>query len=306
MEVDNNFPGGVWPVMLTPFTKEGNVDYKALEELIEWYKKEKVSGFFSVCQSSEMFFLSLEERTGIAKFVKEHAGGLPVIASGHISDSFEDQVTEIKAVAATGVDAVILITNRLAGQDESDEIWLSNLKKLLSKIPEDIKLGFYECPYPYKRVLSKEMAKWCARSGRFYFLKDTSCDIDNIKDKLEVCKNTNLKVYNANTATLLESLREGAAGYSGVMANMQGSLYAKLCEDYAKPQMDKLSDELTICALIERQIYPVNAKYYLGLEGLNITTVCRTGNNQELNRTFEKEVEMLRRITKRMKAEYGC
>ena len=33
----NHFPGGAWPVMLTPFTEEGKVDYKGLERLIEWY-----------------------------------------------------------------------------------------------------------------------------------------------------------------------------------------------------------------------------------------------------------------------------
>ena len=57
----NHFPGGAWPVMLTPFTEEGKVDYKGLERLIEWYIENGVSGLFAVCQSSEMFFLSLEE-----------------------------------------------------------------------------------------------------------------------------------------------------------------------------------------------------------------------------------------------------
>lgn len=301
---ENNFPGDVWPVMLTPFTRENKVDYKALEELIQWYKKNGVSGLFAVCQSSEMFYLSLEERVEIARFVKEKAGELPVIASGHISDFFEDQVKELKMIGETGVDAVILITNRLAGEEESDEIWKSNLEKLLKELPKDLKLGFYECPYPYKRVLSKEMAEYCAQTGRFYFLKDTSCDIHNIQDKLEVCRGTNLKVYNANTATLLESLKAGAAGYSGVMANMQAKLYEKLCRDYKEENLEKLSDELTICALIERQVYPVNAKYYLQMEGLNIKTVSRTRNEKELNETAKKEVEMLRRITQNMKKEY--
>lgn len=301
---DNNFPGGVWPVMLTPFTEDSEVDYKALEELIDWYKKEKVSGLFAVCQSSEMFFLSLKERLNIAEFVKEKAGELPVIASGHIGDSFEEQVKELKLMGETGADAVILITNRLAGPDESDKVWLQNLERLLKELPKDLKLGFYECPYPYKRVLSKEMTKWCADTGRFYFLKDTSCDIDNIKDKLEVCQGTNLKLYNANTATLLESLKAGAAGYSGVMANMQGELYVKLCRDYQREDLTKLSDELTVCALIERQVYPVNAKYYLQEEGLDIRTVCRTRSSLELNETAKKEVCMLRRITQNMRMEY--
>lgn len=303
--LDNNFPGGVWPVMLTPYTKENKVDYKALESLIEWYIANGVSGLFAVCQSSEMFFLSLEERVEIARFVKEKANGrVPVIASGHISDAFEDQVKELNLIAQTGVDAVILITNRLAKKEESDEVWLENLQKLMKEIPDDVKLGFYECPYPYKRVLSKEVAKWCAESGRFYFLKDTSCDIKNIADKLSVCKGTNLKLYNANTATLLESMQLGAAGYSGVMANMQCRLYDKFTADYEKEDLSALSDMLTVCALIEYQCYPVNAKYYLQQEGLPFETVSRTKSNELLTETFKKEMQVLKRVTIETEKKY--
>lgn len=60
--------------MLTPF-RDGAVDYPALEALVEWYIAHGVSGLFAVCQSSEMFFLSLEERVGIARFVNEKAAG---------------------------------------------------------------------------------------------------------------------------------------------------------------------------------------------------------------------------------------
>lgn len=300
----NEFPGGVWPVMLTPFTEENQVDYAALKSLIDWYRKEGVSGLFAVCQSSEMFFLSLEERVKIARFVKENAGDLPVIASGHIGDSLEEQAAELNEMAKTGVDAMILITNRLAGPEESDEVWMKNLQWLLRQLPEDLKLGFYECPYPYKRLLSKEVIRRCAETGRFYFLKDTCCDIDQIREKLKVCEGTNLKLYNANTATLLESLQAGAAGYSGVMANMQASLYAELCRNFAGETARKLADELTVCAFIERQVYPVNAKYYLQLEGMEINSECRVREKSELNATAKAEVQMLRRVTARMKQEY--
>lgn len=301
----NNFPGGVWPVMLTPFTKYNKVDYKALEQLVNWYIDNGVLGLFAVCQSSEMFFLSLEERVEIARFIKEKAAGrVPVIASGHVSDNFEDQVRELNEIAATGVDATILITNRLAKEYESDEVWISNLERLIKEIPEDMPLGFYECPYPYKRVMTKETTKWCAETGRFYFLKDTSCDIDNIKEKLEVTKGTNLKLYNANTSTLLQSLKEGAAGYSGVMANIQPKLYVKICEDYNREDLEALSDELTICSLIERQYYPVNAKYSLKLDGLDINIECRTKEADGLTETFKKEVQMLKRMTIKMQEKY--
>ena len=51
----NRFPGGVWPVMLTPFTVNDHVDYDGLDMLIEWYILQGVDGMFAVCQSSEIF-----------------------------------------------------------------------------------------------------------------------------------------------------------------------------------------------------------------------------------------------------------
>ena len=106
--MENRFPGGSWPVMLTPFTEDNKIDYDGLKELVDWYIKNGVSGMFAVCQSSEMFYLSLDERVKYAaKTVEFAAGRVPVIASGHVSDKIEDQITELNEIAKTGVDAVI-------------------------------------------------------------------------------------------------------------------------------------------------------------------------------------------------------
>ena len=76
------------------------------------------------------------------------------------------------------------------------------------------------------------MLKWLADTGRFAFLKDTCCELDQIRAKCEAVKGTGLKIFNANGATLLESLRMGCAGYSGVMANFHTRFYAWLCQNY--------------------------------------------------------------------------
>lgn len=292
------FPGGVWPVMLTPFTDNNEVDYGGLKELVEWYISKQVDGLFAVCQSSEMFQLSLEERVGIAKHVKEYVGNrIPVIASGHISENLDEQKKELCAMADTGIDALILITNRMAKQDESDEIWIENAEELLKAIPPHMKLGLYECPYPYKRVMTEKTIQWCVNTGRFYFIKDTSCDIENIKMKLTICADSCLKVYNANTATLLESLEAGSYGYSGVMANMHPELYTLLCKKFEMSDVTELSEFLTMTALIEHHCYPTCAKYYLQQEGLNIGLHCRVKEKHEFTDTFKKEILMLRHLT---------
>lgn len=295
MELSGKFAGGVWPVMLTPYTEKNTIDEEALASLTEWYIKSGVSGLFAACQSSEIFYLSLEERLKIVEITMKAARGrVPVIASANISESIEEQAEEINAVGDLGVDAVILLSNRLAGQEESSEVWVANFYKLLDKLSPDIKLGTYECPYPYKRIVNETELQAMIDTGRFCFLKDTCCDSKMIHRKLEQIKGSSMQMFNANTATLLQSLRDGAHGYSGVMANFHPELYIWLCEHFAEENAEKVSRVLTMGALIERQLYPVNAKWHLkNIEKLPMQIYARCQNSSLLTDTFQQEVRMM-------------
>lgn len=276
--ISTSIKNGVWPTMITPYTPENKVDYYGLEKLIEWYKSKDVDGLFAVCQSSEMFYLSLEERIQIAKFVKQKAGKeFPVIASGHISDSIEDQIYEIKKIWDTGIDAFVIVSNRFAQKDEKDEIWIKNADKVLKAVPEAV-FGIYECPHPYKRLLSPELLKWCSETGRFSFLKDTCCNLEQLKVKSEIVKGSNLKIFNANSATLLESLKFGISGFSGVMANFHPELYVWLTRNWQtqRQKAEKLQNFIGFSSAMESQYYPINAKYYLKLDGVDIGINSRT------------------------------
>ncbi len=91
---------GVWPVMITPFTEDNKIDYVAVQRIIDWYASHGVTGIFAVCQSSEMFFLTKEERYELAKYVIDHGHekGLDVVVSGHVAEKVEDQVEEAQAI----------------------------------------------------------------------------------------------------------------------------------------------------------------------------------------------------------------
>lgn len=297
------FPNGMWPVMLTPLEDNGNVDYLALEELINWYIEEGASGLFAVCQSSEMFYLSIDERKELTHFIKKISNGrVPVISSGHVSYSLRDQIHELNMIAEAGADAVILLSNRLATANESDEILIERLKQIMNELPENIPLGFYECPYPYKRVLSTKIVEFCVESGRFYFLKDTCCNIKEIKKKLEIMKGSNMKLYNANTSTLLESMKYGAAGYSGVMANFHPALYAWLLENWEKEpeKATYLQDVLTPCSFIELKNYPLSAKKYLAEEiGLSVKARTRKNIADYISETELSELRQIKELSDR-------
>ena len=304
--MSHKYPGGVWPVMLTPFTRGGEVDTEGLAALVEWYIASGAKGLFAACQSSEIYFLSLEERVKIVETtIRAARGRVPVIASGHVSDAISNQVKELSAMAETGADAVIIITNHFARKGEGEDVWLKNIETVISQLDPSIDLGAYECPAPYKRLLTPGMLRYMADSGRFFFLKDTCCDAEMIRGRLDLIKGSNLGLYNANSATLLESLRAGAAGFSGVMANIHPEVYAWLCEHKDHKNASLVQAALSTAAFIERQVYPVCAKYHLNaIEGLPITTFCRTRDDRELDATAKKEVHMLNDLMNDIYARY--
>lgn len=259
----------IYPVMLTPFTDGNEIDFPSLERLIRWYETGGATGLFSVCLSSEMFFLSLEERVAVARFVRNHTR-LPVVASGHLGGALERQIDDLQAMAETGVDAVVLISNAFASEDESDRILIDNLEILLGRLDPALALGIYECPVPYKRVLSDEVFDRIIDTGRFSFLKDTCCDIERIERRLRRAQGTPFKLYNAHADTLVQSLVLGAQGYSGVQANCSIKLLRQICDHYADPDqtIESLALLDRVAAFCPAHKYPIAAKEILRLQGI--------------------------------------
>ena len=301
--------GGVYPTMITPY-KNGEIDYQAVEKLVDWYWKQGCDGIFAACQSSEIMFLTLEERVSLTRTVVQRArflaetdqsrAPMQVVASGHISDAFEDQVKELNAICAEKPDALILISNRMDIENTSDEKWIADAEKLIAQIPADMPLGVYECPKPYKRLLSEKMIKWCATSGRFYFIKDTSCDAAVIRQRLQWCEGSVLKIFNANAQTMLQSAKDGCYGYCGVMANFHPALYSRLLqtETLDTKETSLLQDFIGLAAMIENLTYPCCAKYYLDkFEGIAMEYTARSADVGNLTDYQKSCVDQLAELT---------
>ncbi len=272
-----DLPQGVWPVMLTPFREDREIDWPAVDALTDWYLEARPAGLFAVSGSSEVYALSDPERLELASRVVARTNGrVPVVASAITSDSVDRQAELIRAMANTGVQAVILATCQLAARDQDDGVWQARLEKLLAATG-DVPLGLYEIPRPYKRLLSPAMLAWAAGTGRFFWLKDTCCEMTAIRAKIRATRGTPLRFYNAHTPLLLESLVAGGDGFCGVGANYFPALYVRLCRCFreqpdAAAAVQRLLTEFD--ELAEKN-YPLLAKAYLAASGLPIAPVCR-------------------------------
>ncbi len=296
--------------MITPYKEDGGVDYDTAEKYVDWYYEAGLDGIFAVCQSSEIFYLSLEERVELNRRVYKRAKELNkdfvVVSSGHISDTIEEQAKELNAIYESGTDALILITNRLDINNEGDDVFIKNAEKLIAQLPADAKLGFYECPYPYKRLVTPKILDWCLSTGRFYYMKDTCCDAKIIKERCEQLRGSHFKLLNANCQTLLETMRNGADGYCGIMCNFHPKLYSWLRDNYKSEKADLVQSVIGSLGFTEAGLpYPLTAKYHMSLCGIKTENIARNRKSEELTEYGKGCTKQMKMLTDELEKRLG-
>jgi 4-hydroxy-tetrahydrodipicolinate synthase len=220
-----------------------------------------------------------------------------VVATGNFGGSIAVQADSIRRMADTGVEAVVVLPNMLVTAEDSDDALKQQLDALMAATG-NIPLGLYECPAPYKRIISAELTAWAAASGRFRYLKDTTCDPAAVRAKLAAARGTPLSLYNAYTGGALESLADGAAGLSPIAANCYPELFSWLCANHraqaalaVRVQRAMRVLEAAVCVQ-----YVASAKRIMGLRGLPVGTRCRHMTLQvdhELVTLHESMLEMV-------------
>jgi 4-hydroxy-tetrahydrodipicolinate synthase len=291
-----------FPVMLTPFKDNGEIDFKGLTELTEFYLKSGAEGLFSNCLSGEMFELTEQEKLRIIKHVVDVTGGaVRVVASGTFGGRIQAQADFVKRIYETGADAVIVIVNMLAGENEPDEVFNDRMTTLLD-LTDQIPLGFYECPVPYKRYITPVQLKLFAGTKRIIYLKDTCPDVEQIKLKLKAGADSELGLYVADMGQAVEALKAGVSGFSCIHGNYLPELIVWLCDNFDNAslagEVDKVQQFLVDNMEVMHQTYPASVKYYLQKRGLHLSAFTRqkcceiTGvtrsNMEKLQSDYEK------------------
>ena len=278
----NHLSKGLWPVMLTPFNADLSLDLPCLETLTQFYLDTGAHGLFANCLSSEMYHLTPDERLQTVRTIINKANGqIPVIATGSFGTPLAPNLDFIKRLYDLGVQSVVINTNQFDNAGSTNERFIATLEKIIEGTP-GIPLGLYECPTPYKKLLDHNTLKWLSQSQRFNYLKETSCDPDELILKIEATKDTPLGVYNAHTPTAWLGLKAGAKGISSIAANWYPELMAFFVAHYDNPNkeltIEALHDKLSIMDSLIHQFYPLSAKIFLQKRGLPIKPYARVSS----------------------------
>ena len=285
------------PVMLTPFDEKGAIDYAVLTKLTEYYIEAGAKGLFANCLSSEMFELTNDERVSITRHIVDvAAGAVPVVSTGTFEGSSSFQADFVKRIYDAGANAVIVISSILAREDEPGDILNERVFNLFDQT-ENIPLGFYECPVPYKRTLSPSQLRSFVQTGRLLYYKDTSLSVDAIREKIKATREFEFfELYDAHMANALPSLKAGCAGLSCIQGNFSPELVTWLAENYndqTQAEQVKRVQQFFIDKMdVMHQVYPVVAKYFLQQKGLPISLYTRRDIGV-LTNDIRKQIEQL-------------
>ncbi len=175
-----------------------------------------------------------------------------------------------------------MITGHFANMEDDDDVLLRNFEKMFS-LTGNIPLGMYECPAPYKRIISAKVFKQILNAGRIVYHKDTSIIHDHVKAKLDILKeleNNTLEFYDAHSPNAMYSLQMGAKGMSSISGNFYPEILVWMCKNATDPDKQEevkwLQSEITRVDPLIHQAYPMSAKYFLQKRGLPIRTISRT------------------------------
>ena len=97
--------GGIYPALLTPFTKDGRINRTSLTTLVRHETELGADGFYVCGSTGEAFLMSKEERREVMEIVRDAAPGRKLIAQiGSLN--VRDAEYLAKAAADLGYDAI--------------------------------------------------------------------------------------------------------------------------------------------------------------------------------------------------------
>ena len=265
---------GVYSLLLTPFNEDKTINYNTYAQYVEFQAEKGSHHLFSVCGSSEMTCLTLEERLKCAKTAVAHKCGTEIVASANLCPSWQEQVEEVKMMEQTGVDGLVFVTRGFADCDERLVNYLNDLVQYTT-----LPVVLYEFPGFNPHCMSGKAYGELVKTGKFVGIKDTTCTMEGISDKIKYQGES--AVLQANIPFLFDAYMAGARGVCATPTSCGAHLFRKMYDEFfVEKNIEKARETYNEIILLDNCIdsgFNASAKYLVSLQGIPFTTVTRAG-----------------------------
>ena len=250
----STFKGVIVP-MVTPFNRdeEQSINYEAAEQLLEKLISEGADGIFTFGSNGEFHVCSPDEKIKFSKFIIEKtADRLPVYVGTGACSTKEALYMSCEA-EAVGANALSVINPYFLGI--SDQQLIEYFKTVAASVKIPVLL--YNIPKGTGKNIAKEVVEQLVTIKNIKGIKDSSGDIDNLKDYLDAAAGHDVDVLVGSDGKISEAHALGAQGAIAGTAN----LITKVVVDLWKALEVGNAEE---AARLQAEIEPIRDILHLG------------------------------------------
>ena len=203
---------GCTVALVTPF-RNGAVDYRALQESVDWQIAQGTPVLSPVGTTGESPTLSHDEHMRVIATVVEHTAGRAKVLAGTGSNATAEAVHLTRFAAQAGADGALLVSpyyNR-----PTQEGLFAHFARVAESV--DLPLVLYNVPARTGRNIEPATVERLAKIGPIVAIKEASGALDQVSD---ILVRTDLTVLSGDDSLTLPMLAVGAEGVVSVVANL--------------------------------------------------------------------------------------
>lgn len=224
---------GIFPALLTPFTKDDKINESSLEKLIQLNLQKGVDGFYVGGSTAEAFLLSFDERKYLLDIVSQMVKGKCALIA-HIGCISTKQAIELARYAEeVGADAISSIPPFYYNFS------FAEIKSYYFDIVNQVSLPMiiYNFPNFSGVPLNTDNIGEFLADERFIGVKHTSNDFYSLERFKQI--NERVIVYNGFDEMFLAGLAMGADGGIGSTYNFMAEKFIKMKQLFEAGQIEK-------------------------------------------------------------------
>ncbi len=239
---------GILPPMITPFKKNGDVDYDAFTRNIELWNKTSLSGYLVLGSNSETPYLNEGEKLQLIELTVKSAGQGKIVFAGTGLESTRDTIKLTNKAAKLGVPSALVLTPSFYGGQMTTRSLINYFTAIADAA--EIPILIYNVPKFTHVNISAEAVSELSRHPKIIGMKDSKGDVAQLEIfKKVVPENFNLIVGTASA--LYPALELGIKAGILALANCLPEKCVELHELFKKDQKEQAKK-------LQAQLVPVN------------------------------------------------
>ncbi|NLY57811.1 MAG: 4-hydroxy-tetrahydrodipicolinate synthase [Gammaproteobacteria bacterium] len=253
--------------LVTPMDSRGNLDWQALDRLIEFHLAEGTDGIVAVGTSGESATLDMDEhKEVIRRVVDKVAGRVPVIA-GTGANSTSEAVELTEDARSVGADACLLVTPYY---NKPTQEGLYQHHKFIAEAV-DIPQILYNVPGRTAVDMLPDTVARLADIDNIVGIKEATGDLQRARELIERVSDR-MAVYSGDDPTAVELILLGGKGNISVTANVAPKAMHELCAAALKGDAETARRLNDMLMPLHKQLFiesnPIPAKWALYEMGL--------------------------------------